>query len=208
MLAKTLSDIRSAINWNGLRFISSARSRTMIGGFMAISGASAGTSYFGLLGALAGAGAPVLASLSLAGFLAGFSFFFLRSRTAGRTGILPSSMKPTFLPRSLGSSASSSCSSGSSAVSSTVSSSASPSVSSSSTSSGFSAGAVMITGSGATGVSSRVGSVSGVPAICSSRYSAVILSRVLEATFALVIPNSLALARTSLLGIPAFLAIS
>ena len=52
------------------------------------------------------------------------------------------------------------------------------------------------------------GSGSWVPAIFSSRYSAVILSRVLEATFALVILNSLALARTSLLGIPTFLAIS
>ena len=51
-------------------------------------------------------------------------------------------------------------------------------------------------------------SASAFPAICSSRYSAVILSNVLEATFALVMPNSLALARTSLLGIPTFFAIS
>ena len=104
MLAKTLSDIRSAISWNGLRFISSARSRTMIGVFMAINGPSAGASYFNLRGSPAGVGVACSASVGLAGFFSALSFFFLCSRTAGRTGMFPSSMKPTFLPRSLGSS--------------------------------------------------------------------------------------------------------
>ena len=84
----------------------------MIGGFMAINGPSAGASYFGLRGSPAGAGVAWPASGVLAGFFSALSFFVLRSRAAGRTGMLPSSMKPTFLPRSLGSS-----SSGSSAVS-------------------------------------------------------------------------------------------
>ena len=44
--------------------------------------------------------------------------------------------------------------------------------------------------------------------ICCSRYSAVILSSVLEATRAPVMPNSLALARTSLLSMPSLFEIS
>lgn len=46
------------------------------------------------------------------------------------------------------------------------------------------------------------------PASCSSRYSAVILSRELEGTLAAVMPSSLAFARTSLFSRPSFFEIS
>ena len=73
------------MSWNGLRFIASARSRTMIGGLSAINGPSAGAVYFGLRGpppTVVGSGAEPLFS----GFFSCLSFpcpFFLRSRTAG-----------------------------------------------------------------------------------------------------------------------------
>ena len=206
----------------------------MIGGLSAINGPSAGAVYFGLRGpppTVVGSGAVPLFSGFFSCLSFPLSFFFLRSRTAGRTGMLPSSINPTFFPRSLSFSSSSAGSAGSAwssassagasgSASSVASSSVAGSVSSVEVSSeessaasascgaASSTGAVMITGSAAACGSSAGASGSGLPAICSSRYSAVILSSVLEATFALAIPSSLAFARTSLLGIPIFLAIS
>ena len=54
----------------------------------------------------------------------------------------------------------------------------------------------------------RAAVAAGTPPNSFSRYSAVILSSELEGTLAAVMPNALALARTSLLSIPSFFAMS
>src|SRR6266480_327645 len=62
------------------------------------------------------------------------------------------------------------------------------------------------TGSGAGGASATATGLA--PPNCTSRYSAVILSSELDGTLAPAMPSSLALARTSLLSIPSFFAMS
>src|SRR5438309_4503354 len=72
---------------------------------------------------------------------------------------------------------------------------------------GGSGGAETITtGSGAGGASATARGLA--PPNCTSRYSAVILSSELDGTLAPAMPSSLALARTSLLSIPSFFAMS
>src|SRR6266480_842126 len=72
---------------------------------------------------------------------------------------------------------------------------------------GGSAGAETITtGSGAGGASATATGLA--PPNCTSRYSAVILSSEHDGTLAPAMPSSLALARTSLLSIPSFFAMS
>src|SRR2546421_8702243 len=72
---------------------------------------------------------------------------------------------------------------------------------------GGSGGAETITtGSGAGGASARARGLA--PPNWTSRYSAVILSSELDGTLAPAMPSSLALARTSLLSIPSFFAMS
>src|SRR2546429_7001070 len=72
---------------------------------------------------------------------------------------------------------------------------------------GGSGGAETITtGSGAGGASATAKGLA--PPNCTSRYSAVILSSELDGTLAPAMPSSLALARTSLLSIPSFFAMS
>jgi len=75
---------------------------------------------------------------------------------------------------------------------------------------GASGGAeTMRMGSGGGGACGGSGAATGLrPPSCSSRYSAVILSSELDGTFAPVMPSALALARTSLLSIPSFFAMS
>src|SRR5207247_1597735 len=75
---------------------------------------------------------------------------------------------------------------------------------------GVSGGAeTMRMGSGGAGAGGSSAKATGLrPPSCSSRYSAVILSSELDGTLAPAMPSALALARTSLLSIPSFFAMS
>ena len=226
--------MRSAISWNGLRLMASASSRTMMGGLSVMTGASALAVKRGAPGR---EGPPAGLPLAAGFFLSSFFSRRRGSRRDGMPPkSMKPTCWPTFGPAGVSGSAGSGSSvgasaSGSSTGTSDVSSVASVSSETSdstcsvssavaSVSGGSGSSATMSTGpvdfssagavSVGVSVSAEASDSAGLRSLasCSSRYSAVILSSELEATLALVILRSLALARTSLLWTPRFLAIS